>query len=118
MSSTLMLGIKNCDTIKKARLFLAQQQISYEFHDYKTSGVPADQLKAAAAQLGWDSLINRKGTTWRKLSPQQQQLQTEADYLALCQAEPSVIKRPLLCHNGQFSVGFAAGQYNEIFGVA
>ncbi len=118
MPSTLMLGIKNCDTIKKARLFLAQQQVSYEFHDYKTSGVPADLLQAAAAQLGWDTLINRKGTTWRKLSPQQQQLSAEADYLMLCQAEPSVIKRPLLRHNGKFSVGFSADQYAEIFGAA
>lgn len=118
MSSTLMLGIKNCDTIKKARLFLAERQISHEFHDYKTSGVPVEILQAAASQLGWEALINRKGTTWRKLSPAQQALQEPADYLTLCQAEPSVIKRPLLCHHDKFYVGFSAGQYAEIFGVA
>jgi Spx/MgsR family transcriptional regulator len=114
----MMFGIKNCDTVKKARLYLAQQQVPVEFHDYKTSGVPVETLKAAAAELGWDALINRKGTTWRKLTPQQQQLQAEADYLALCQAEPSVIKRPLLQHNGQFTSGFTAEQYAKIFGAA
>jgi Spx/MgsR family transcriptional regulator len=113
-----MLGIKNCDTIKKARLYLDSLKIDVEFHDYKTKGVPAEILTAAAAQLGWEPLINRKGTTWRKLSPQQQALQSDADYLALCQAEPSVIKRPLVCHNGRYILGFTPEQYAAIFGAS
>jgi len=113
-----MLGIKNCDTIKKARQYLLQRQIAYDFHDYKLNGVPAEILSAAAAQLGWEAMVNRKGTTWRKLTPAQQSLHSDQAYLTLCQAEPSVIKRPLLCHNGQFVVGFSPAQYDEIFGAS
>lgn len=116
--SIIMFGIKNCDTIKKARNFLQSHQIDYQFHDYKTDGVPGAVLSAAAAQLGWDKLINRKGTTWRQLSGAQQQLSSDADYLALCQQLPSIIKRPLLQHATGYHLGFQADDYAQIFGVS
>ena len=116
--SITMFGIKNCDTIKKARNFLQLHHIEFQFHDYKSDGVPADVLSQAAAELGWEQLINRKGTTWRQLSPAQQQLDSAADYLALCQQSPSVIKRPLLRHASGYSIGFSADAYAALLGVS
>lgn len=90
-------GITNCSTVKKARVWLDEHQIAYEFHDYKKQGVPADLLDDWIKQLSWEALVNRKGTTWRKLSPEEQAAVTDASSAkALMLASPSVIKRPLV----------------------
>ncbi|MEY2341715.1 ArsC family reductase [Acidithiobacillus sp. IBUN Pt1247-S3] len=100
-------GIRNCSTMKKAFTWLQEQQVDYHFHDYQKAGVPLEALQRWVAALGWEALINRKGTTWRRLSEDQRQLQGDADALALMQAYPSVIRRPILDRDGQILVGFS-----------
>ncbi len=101
-------GIPNCDTVKKARLWLAAQGVDYVFFDFKKMGVPADKLPGWLTALGWDKLVNRKGTTWRKLDIATQAGVVDADAAsALILAHPSVVKRPVVVWaDGQISVGF------------
>lgn len=101
-------GISNCDTVKKARTWLTQQKLEYEFHDFKKQGVPAEKLPIWMDALGWDALTNRQGTTWRKLEPAMQASVTDASSAAqVLQAHPSVIKRPVVeWPDGRITVGF------------
>ena len=102
-----MYGITNCDTVKKARAWLGQHGITYRFHDFKKQGVPAAQVDGWIAQLGWEKLINRQGTTWRKLDPALQAGVTDATAAGkLMQEQPSVIKRPVVDWGGRTTVGF------------
>ena len=108
-----VFGIPNCETVKKARTWLAEHQIDFVFHDFKKLGVPAEQLPAWIAAVGWEKLVNRKGTTWRKLGPETQATVVDAAAAsALMLANPSVIKRPVVVWgNGQVSVGFDAASF-------
>jgi Spx/MgsR family transcriptional regulator len=101
-------GIPNCDTVKKARTWLAAQGVDAVFHDFKKSGVPADQLPAWLAAVGRDRLLNRQGTTWRQLPPADQAaVVDDASASALMLAQPSVIKRPVVAWaDGVVTVGF------------
>jgi arsenate reductase (glutaredoxin) len=100
-------GIKNCDTMKKAFAWCAANSISYEFHDYKKLGVPREKLVLWCRTLGWQTLINNKGTTWRNLTPEQQAITTQGQAVALMLENPSVIRRPLVENDaGQLLVGF------------
>ncbi|KQP43407.1 ArsC family reductase [Pseudorhodoferax sp. Leaf274] len=105
---TTLYGIPNCDTVKKARTWLDDQGIAYTFHDFKKAGVPA-QLDTWIAQLGWEAVLNRKGTTWRKLdAAQQAAVHDAASAAALLRAQPSAIKRPVVeWDDGPVTVGFA-----------
>jgi arsenate reductase len=105
--SIVMYGISNCDTVKKARAWLDGQGLAYQFHDFKKQGVPAQQLDGWIARLGWERLVNRQGTTWRKLEPTIQADVKDADSAKqLMQAQPSVIKRPVMEWGGNTTVGF------------
>ncbi len=101
-------GISNCDTVKKARAWLAAQGLAHEFHDFKKLGVPAERLPAWEQAVGWQKLLNRQGTTWRKLDPAIQAGATDAaGALALMQAHASVIKRPVVeWPGGPITAGF------------
>ncbi len=100
-------GIKNCDTMKKAFAWCAANSISYEFHDYKKLGAPREKLVLWCRTLGWQTLINNKGTTWRKLTPEQQAITTQGQAVALMLENPSVIRRPLVENDaGQLLAGF------------
>jgi arsenate reductase len=102
-----MYGITNCDTVKKARAWLSERGVAYQFHDFKKQGVPAQQLDVWIAQLGWDRLVNRQGTTWRKLAPAVQAgVQDAGSARDLMQLQPSVIKRPVVEWGGNTTVGF------------
>jgi len=103
-------GIPNCDTVKKARAWLTEQGLDYEFHDFKKQGVPAEKLPTWMQAVGWDKLTNRQGTTWRKLDPAVQASVTDADSAAsVLSANPSVIKRPVVeWSDGRITVGFKA----------
>lgn len=103
-------GIPNCDTVKKARAWLAGQGAAYEFHDFKKLGVPADRLAAWQKAVGWEKLLNRQGTTWRKLElAVQASTKDAASAMAVMQAHASVIKRPVVeWQDGQVTVGFDA----------
>lgn len=100
-------GIKNCDTMKKAFAWCEGNSVSYEFHDYKKLGVPREQLVAWCRALGWQTLVNTKGTTWRKLSPEQQSISTQGQAVTLMLENPSLIRRPVVENNeGRVLVGF------------
>lgn len=102
-------GIPNCDTVKKARAWLTQQQLDYQFHDFKKQGVPAAHLAAWEQALGWHKLLNRQGTTWRKLDAATQSAVCDAasaQHLML--AQPSLIKRPVVEWGERITVGFDA----------
>ena len=102
-----LYGIPNCSTVKKARSWLKECGASYQFHDFKTSGVPVDNLQAWIAAVGWERLINRQGTTWRTLVPEQQAAVVDAaSASALMLAQPSVIKRPVVDWGDATTVGF------------
>jgi arsenate reductase (glutaredoxin) len=101
-------GIPNCDTVKKARAWLIEEKIDYVFHDFKKQGVPAALMDSGLAQVGWEVLLNRKGTTWRKLDANvQASVVDAASAKAVMMAEPSTIKRPVVVWNdGRITVGF------------
>lgn len=104
-----LYGITNCDTVKKARAFLADRGVAYTFHDFRKQGVPADALGHWLEALGWERLLNRQGTTWRKLDPQRQAAVNDAPSAkALMLEQPSVIRRPVVVRDGAMSVGFDA----------
>lgn len=114
---TKLYGIKNCDTIKKARSWLEQQQIPYQFIDYRVDGLTAAQLQTFATHCGWQNLLNTRGTTYRQLEQSDKADMTEQKALALMLAQPAMIKRPLLVHNGEHYLGFKPGDYQQIFGL-
>jgi Spx/MgsR family transcriptional regulator len=100
-------GIPNCDTVKKARAWLDANGVAYRFHDFKKAGVPPDRLAAWTREVGWEKLLNRQGTTWRKLDPAvQAQAVDAAGASAVMLAQPSVIKRPVVEWSGRTTVGF------------
>src|SRR4051812_46519685 len=94
-------GIKNCDTMKKARVWLDDHGITYEFHDYKTQGIAKEELKRWVDKLGWEILLNRAGTTFRKLADHDKEGLNERKALELMLAQPSMIKRPVLDLGGK-----------------
>jgi arsenate reductase len=110
-------GIKNCDTMKKARAWLDGRGIAYEFHDYKTAGIARAQLEGWAREVGWETLLNRAGTTFRALPEREKDGLTEKKAIALMMGQPSMIKRPVLDLGGKLLVGFKAEQYTEAFGA-
>ncbi len=99
-------GIKNCDTMKKAFAWLDAQGITYAFHDYKKSGISRQKLQEWETAVGWETLLNRKGTTWRKLDAAIQTSITQTSALQLMQEQTSLIKRPVLEHNAALLTGF------------
>ena len=115
MSGITIYGIKACDTMKKARTWLEGRGVDYSFHDYKLSGINAATLRAWAKQVGWEVLLNRSGTTFRKLPDAQKEGLTEAKAIALMVEQPSMIKRPVLAAKGRLLVGFKADEYARLF---
>jgi Spx/MgsR family transcriptional regulator len=108
-------GIKNCDTMKKARSWLESKKIAYHFHDYKAAGIDKATVEAWAKKVGWQVLINRAGTSFRKLSDAEKEGITEKKALALMLAQPSLIKRPMLDAKGKLTVGFKPEEYKALF---
>ena len=113
-----LYGIPNCTTVKKARAWLAGHALEVAFHDFKKQGVDAAWLHKVAAQTGWQALLNTRGTTWRKLPDAEKSAVTdEASAIAFMISQPSVIKRPVLEHDGRYHLGFAEDHYQAIFGA-
>jgi arsenate reductase len=109
-------GIKNCDTMKKARAWLDSRGIAYRFHDYKAEGMDAAILTRWVGQVGWEALLNRAGTTFRKLPDAEREGLDETRAIALMLAQPSMIKRPVLDRDGALTLGFAPDRYAALFG--
>jgi arsenate reductase len=113
----ILYGIPNCDTVKKARAWLAERGVPHQFHDFKKQGIPPERLDTWFAQVGWETLLNRKGTTWRKLDAAAQNgAQNAAGARALMLAHPSVIKRPVVEWSGKTTVGFDAAEWALLAG--
>jgi Spx/MgsR family transcriptional regulator len=107
MNTIKVFGIKNCDSMKKTLAWLAERDIPYEFHDYKKAGVPRERLVMWCKSLGWRTLLNTKGTTWRKFTPDQQDITTQSKAVATMLEHPSVIRRPVIeTADGHLLVGF------------
>ena len=107
-------GIKNCDTMKKARAWLDKHMVDYAFHDYKSAGIDKDKLERWAKKVGWETLINRAGLTFKKLPDKDKEGLTEKKALALMLKQPSMIKRPVLeLGGGKLMVGFKPELYKD-----
>lgn len=109
-------GIRNCDTMKKARAWLDVQGVQHAFHDYKAAGIEEARLKDWAREAGWGNLLNRAGTTFRKLPEAEREGIDEGKAIALMLARPSMIRRPVLEADGRLLVGFRPEEYARIFG--
>ncbi len=112
-SPITLYGIRNCDTVKKARAWLDARKIEYVFHDYKTAGIDPERLRCWCGELGWETLLNRAGSTFRKLPDAQKQDLTESAALTLMLAQPSMIKRPVLDLGRQRLAGFQPERYER-----
>ncbi len=110
-----LYGIPNCDTMKKARVWLDGAGIAYAFHDYKKSGIDAATLSGWVAKVGWEKLLNKAGTTFRKLPEADRADLDAAKAIALMVAQPGMIKRPVLDRDGELHVGFKPEQYAALF---
>ncbi len=108
-------GIKNCDTMKRARSWLESKRIAHHFHDYKAAGIDEATLQDWVKTVGWQVLINRVGTNFRKLPDADKENVTEEKAIALMLAHPSLIKRPVLDAEGKLTVGFKPEEYKALF---
>ena len=113
--ATTIYGIKNCDTMKKAFAWLKQHGVAHDFHDYKTAGVGKAQLAKWCAAAGWETVLNRAGTTFKKLPDADKPNLTEAKAIALMVEQPSMIKRPVLETGGKIEIGFRPERYTALF---
>lgn len=112
---TTLFGIKNCDTIKKARNWLTAEDIEFSFHDYRKDGLEAEWLNKAEQALGWEQMLNKRGTTFRQLSDEQKQNINKDNAMKLMLEHPAMIKRPILFHKDCYYIGFKPDQYSEVF---
>lgn len=115
MATLTLYGIPNCDTVKRARVWLESQGVAFDFHDFKKAGVPLHGLDRWLDAVGWDRVLNRKGTTWRRLEEDQRDaVHDAAAARALMLAQPSLIKRPVVqWPDGRITVGFDAADWAE-----
>lgn len=111
-----MYGIKNCDTVSKARKWLEERGVAYAFHDYKTAGIDRPRLEAWVAELGWETLLNRAGTTFRKLDEADKRDLDAEKAIGLMLAQPSMIKRPVLDLGARRIAGFKPEIYEAALG--
>jgi arsenate reductase (glutaredoxin) len=115
--SIAIYGIKNCDTMKKARAWLDKHGVAYAFHDYKVEGIERDRLERWAKKVGWETLLNRAGTTFKSLPDKDKGGLSETKAVALMLKQPSMIKRPVLdLGGGKLLVGFKPEQYESLVG--
>jgi Spx/MgsR family transcriptional regulator len=112
-----LYGIKNCDTVKKALNWLDKHNITYQFHNYKKQGLDENAFNTAIAQHGWETVINKRGTSWRALPDTIKKTITDTTAINIAKENPSLVKRPLLILNGAAYLGFKEADYKEIFSV-
>jgi arsenate reductase len=112
---TTLYGIKNCDTVRKARQWLEAQGIDYTFHDFRANGLESKDLRAWVKAVGWETLLNRRGTTWRQLPDKDKDGVDEKRAIDLMLAQPTLIKRPVLVHKKITHVGFKPAEYEALF---
>ncbi|CAM4228759.1 ArsC family reductase [Vibrio astriarenae] len=110
-----MYGIPNCDTIKKAKRWLSDNDVTFDFHDYRKQGIDQALVTRFCQELGWETVVNKRGTTYRQLSDEQKQTLNESSAIELLVASPAMIKRPILEVEGKLHIGFKADQYQALF---
>ncbi|MGY5450077.1 ArsC family reductase [Agarivorans sp. MS3-6] len=114
-TNIVMFGIPNCDTIKKARRWLSEHNIEFNFHDYRKDGVTQQQIVRWCEQLGWEAVLNKRGTTYRQLSDEQKENLNQDAAIELLAQYPAMIKRPLLQVEQHYTLGFKAELYQQLF---
>ena len=114
MTTITMYGIKNCDTIKKARKFLDSHDIDYQLHDYRTDGVDKKLLQNLIKKHGWESVVNKRGTTWRKLDDSVKSSTDESNAAELLAEHPAMVKRPVLVTGKKSLIGFSVDDYTSV----
>ncbi len=114
---TTLYGIKNCDTVKKARRWLELHGVDYHFHDFREQGIDAAQVREWLQELGWENLVNRRSTTWKQLDPDVRENMDEDSALAAILEHPTLVKRPVLDTGSQRIVGFKAASYERTFNL-
>jgi arsenate reductase len=115
---TILYGISSCDTVRKARRWLDDHGVAYRFHDLRKDGLDDDLLADWIRQLGWETLLNRRGTTWRRLPAATREHIDRAAATRLMREQPAIIRRPLLARGERLHAGFDADDYQAIFGKA
>ena len=110
-----MYGIPNCDTIKKAKKWLEAEGVEYSFHDYRKQGIDKAMVETFCQQLGWENVVNKRGTTYRQLTQEQKDNLDQTSAVELLVEQPAMIKRPILLANNDYHLGFKADQYAAIF---
>ena len=115
MSNTILYGIPNCDTTKKAMAWLQKNNIDFSFHDYKLQGISKERLELWCNKQGWETIFNKRSTTWRELpEAEQQKVTNQAAAIKIMLANNSIIKRPVIEHNGKLIVGFKEADYKIV----
>lgn len=109
-------GISNCDTMRKARRWLDEHGVEYQFHDFKKRGLEKEMLQQWLEAVGWETLLNRRGMMWRKLDPAVKESIDQLSAAAVMLETPSIIKRPVLNRDGEIHVGFTEQKYRQLFG--
>lgn len=112
---TTLYGIKNCDTVKKARKWLEAQQQDYKFHDVRSDGISANDIQRWMDSVDWETLVNKRSTTWKQLDDDSKNNLSKDTAEALLLANPTLIKRPVLEHKQTVTVGFKASDYEQLF---
>jgi arsenate reductase len=108
-------GIKNCDTVKKACNWLTKNNIDYQFHDFRKDGLTQSKVKQWSGKIDWETLLNRRGTTWRKLPDAEKDNINKTNAIKLMTEQPTLIKRPVIEHNSNVMVGFSENTYEQTF---
>ncbi len=115
MSMNTLYGISNCDTIRKAKKWLSDHNVEFNFHDVRKDGLDETTLNNWVNALGWETLLNKRGTTFRQLPTEQKEQLDEASAIKLMLEHPAMIKRPVLAQDNEFTVGFSAENYQTLF---
>jgi len=109
-----LYGIKNCDTVKKARRWLEAHNIEYQFHDFREDGIDKTQLKGWVETLGWEAVVNKRSTTWRNLSDKEKEILSNAQAVKLLAGNPTLIKRPVTEKNKTLLIGFKESEFQQL----
>ena len=112
----ILYGIKNCDTVKKARNWLDKRQVKYSFHDYRTDGIDEKLVKQFFEHFGWEKVMNTNSSTYRQLAEWQKDIMTEELALEIMLEQPTLIKRPIIKKGREWEIGFSEAQYQDLFG--
>lgn len=115
--SVTLYGIKNCDTMKKATAWLQNHAVAFNFHDYRKDGIDQNLIESFETELGWQTMVNKRGTTWRKLSDDVKEKINQTSAIALMVEQPALIKRPILQTETSLQIGFSNEIYQELFNL-